>query len=293
MNSNAPTGSSEPLIRNISDTARWVAAYRAMETERPDALFHDPYARRLAGEKGADIAEAMPFQGKTMWPFTMRTYLIDEFIRGQIQKGTDMVVNLAAGLDARPYRMDLPSLAAMGGGRSAGNFGVQGANSGKRKAEMRARARAAGFVRSDARKALFQQLGSRSKSALILSEGLLVYLTPENVASLASDLAAPPSFRNWILDLASPGLVKMLAKQKMGQELSKTGIPFKFAPPEGPEYFEKFGWKPVDVRSVFKAAAAHKRLPFFMSLFAFFPDTKESRIKRPWTGICLFEKQSI
>ena len=81
MNSNAPTGSREPLIRNISDTARWVAAYRAMETERPDALFHDPYARRLAGEKGAEIADAMPFQGKTMWPFTMRTYLIDEFIR--------------------------------------------------------------------------------------------------------------------------------------------------------------------------------------------------------------------
>ena len=25
------------LIGNVSDTARWVAVYRAMETERPDA----------------------------------------------------------------------------------------------------------------------------------------------------------------------------------------------------------------------------------------------------------------
>jgi O-methyltransferase involved in polyketide biosynthesis len=39
-------------IASISDTARWVAIYRAMEFERPDALFHDPYARRLAGERG-------------------------------------------------------------------------------------------------------------------------------------------------------------------------------------------------------------------------------------------------
>jgi O-methyltransferase involved in polyketide biosynthesis len=36
--------SSEPLIRNVSDTARWVAVYRARETERPDAHFRDPFA---------------------------------------------------------------------------------------------------------------------------------------------------------------------------------------------------------------------------------------------------------
>src|ERR1700683_912147 len=293
MNSNSPTGANEPLIRNISDTARWVAAYRAMETERPDALFHDPYAWRLAGKKVRETAEAMPCQGKTMWPFTMRTYLIDEFIRGQIQKGTDMVINLAAGLDARPYRMDLPSSLQWVEVYLPQILAYKEQILVNEKPKCALERVRLDLSDRDARKALFQQLGSRSKSALILSEGLLVYLTPENVASLASDLAMPQSFRNWILDLASPGLLKMLAKRKMGQELSKTGIPFKFAPPEGPEYFEKFGWKPVDVRSVFKAAAAHKRLPFFMRLFAFFPDTKESRIKRPWTGICLFEKQSV
>lgn len=43
------------LIENISDTALWVAYYRAMETERPDAHFHDPYARMLAGERGKPL----------------------------------------------------------------------------------------------------------------------------------------------------------------------------------------------------------------------------------------------
>ena len=51
---------SEPVLRNISDTARWVAFYRAMESERPDALFHDPYARRLAGERGEQIVRSLP-----------------------------------------------------------------------------------------------------------------------------------------------------------------------------------------------------------------------------------------
>ena len=43
-------------LRHISDTAHWVAFYRALESERPDALFHDPFARRLAGVRGARIA---------------------------------------------------------------------------------------------------------------------------------------------------------------------------------------------------------------------------------------------
>jgi Leucine carboxyl methyltransferase. len=39
------------LVENISDTARWVAIFRAEESERPDAVFHDPFARRLAEKK--------------------------------------------------------------------------------------------------------------------------------------------------------------------------------------------------------------------------------------------------
>jgi O-methyltransferase involved in polyketide biosynthesis len=41
----------EPLVRNIADTARWVAWFRAQETLRPDAVFRDPLAARLAGER--------------------------------------------------------------------------------------------------------------------------------------------------------------------------------------------------------------------------------------------------
>jgi O-methyltransferase involved in polyketide biosynthesis len=52
-------GQGEPAIRNISDTANWAAVYRARESERPDALFRDPFARRLAGELGERIFETL------------------------------------------------------------------------------------------------------------------------------------------------------------------------------------------------------------------------------------------
>ena len=55
-------------IRNVSDTAKWVAEYRAMETDRPDAIFRDPYARRLAGVEGARIVDSLK-QGRALaWP---------------------------------------------------------------------------------------------------------------------------------------------------------------------------------------------------------------------------------
>src|SRR4249920_2369696 len=62
-------------IRNVSDTALWVAIYRAMESERPDALFNDPYARRLGGERGEAIARTMP---EGHWPIVVRTAVMDE-----------------------------------------------------------------------------------------------------------------------------------------------------------------------------------------------------------------------
>jgi len=70
----------DQLIRNISDTARWAAVFRARETERPDALFRDPLARRLAGERGEQIAAAMTMHTKNSWSWVMRTYVFDQYI---------------------------------------------------------------------------------------------------------------------------------------------------------------------------------------------------------------------
>ena len=96
------------VVRNISDTARWAAVFRADESQRPDALFRDPFAARLAGSLGVEIADTLPEGKSHAWAWVARTYLFDQFIEREIQHGVDVVLNLAAGLDARPYRMQLP-----------------------------------------------------------------------------------------------------------------------------------------------------------------------------------------
>ena len=84
---------SEPIstVRNISDTARWVAYFRARETERPDALFRDPYAERLAGKRGFHIANNLRDGNKQEWAWVARTYLFDQFLSREIQEGATLV----------------------------------------------------------------------------------------------------------------------------------------------------------------------------------------------------------
>ena len=96
-------------IENVSDTALWVAVYRAMETARPDAIFKDPFAERLAGDKGVAIVGEMK-QGRSMaWAMIVRTAVMDEIIMDRVNNGgVDTVLNLAAGLDARAWRLPLP-----------------------------------------------------------------------------------------------------------------------------------------------------------------------------------------
>ncbi len=97
----------ENLIENVSDTAFWVAHYRALETQRSDALFHDPLASLLAGDRRKNIAKAMPMPFVTGWVVVVRTCIIDRYIQWALAQGVDAILNLGAGLDTRPYRMDL------------------------------------------------------------------------------------------------------------------------------------------------------------------------------------------
>ena len=82
---------SEPAISNVSDTARWVAVYRAWETARPDALFRDPFAERLAGERGKEIVRTLGRMPGTAngWPMITRTKLIDDLVLQSIADGCD------------------------------------------------------------------------------------------------------------------------------------------------------------------------------------------------------------
>jgi hypothetical protein len=77
-----------------------------------------------------------------------------------------------------------------------------------------------------------------------------------------------------------------MMRKGMGAHL--TNAPMKFAPQNGVAFFEEFGWSVAEVRSVFHAAARHRRLPLLMRLFAIFPEPDPRKLGRsPWSGVVL------
>lgn len=260
----------EPSLRNVSDTALWVAVFRAQESERADPLFYDPYARALAGERGAEIAKQVGMPG---WPIVVRTVALDEMILKAVEEdGFDTVLNLAAGLDTRPYRLALPAtlrwievdLPAM---VEYKRVALKDA-----KCFCRLERHAVDLADGEARRALFTKVGAAADKVLVVTEGLLIYLDPEEVKTLAADLHQPPAFKRWLMDIASPSLLKMLARQgtttKENTLLQNDSVQFKFAPAEHVEFFRPFGWKPGEYRDTACEAKRLKRfeIPFLFKL---------------------------
>ncbi len=200
----------EPLLRNISDTALWVAIYRARETDRPDALFRDPFARKLAGERGEQIARDLEKGQRYEWPYVARTVRFDQIIREQLKQGADMVINLAAGLDTRPYHMELPASLKWVEVDLPAMIDYKEAILGGEKPRCALERVRLDLTDVAARRELFARLGSSARRVLVITEGLLTYLTRDEVTALGRDLAAQASFRDWAIDLCSPGLLKML-----------------------------------------------------------------------------------
>ncbi|MGW1975649.1 class I SAM-dependent methyltransferase [Streptomyces sp. NPDC001889] len=116
-----PHTGTEGVEGGIGVTALLVAAARAIETHRHDALARDVYAEHFvraapasAGwpvrpEQVAD-GEANPLWGRFARYFGLRTRVLDDFLLRSVRSGdARQVVLLGAGLDARAYRLDWPS----------------------------------------------------------------------------------------------------------------------------------------------------------------------------------------
>jgi methyltransferase (TIGR00027 family) len=285
--SNAPA-----RVRNISDTALWAAYFRAEESRRPDALFHDPFAEKLGARRGGEMASALPQGLNHAWAWVARTYLFDQILQKEIAEGADLIVNCAAGLDARPYRMQLPS-------------GLQWIEADlpdvlAYKKELLADYQptcqleriAVNLAEISERGRFFAEMVHSGKRGVVLTEGLLIYLSEEQVAKFAEDLSGIASLQRWILDLHSPRLLAMM-QRNTGKALEKVGAPFKFAPPEGPDFFRPHGWTPVQVEGMLDTAARFRRPPPLLRLFAKLFDVRSWNAKRPWAGVCLLQKNPM
>ena len=277
-------------IRNVSDTALWVAVYRAMESERPDAHFRDPYARRLAGERGQAIVDAMPNGRRMAWPMVVRTAVMDEIVMRCVQQGAKTVLNLAAGLDARPYRMDLPpTLRWLHVDMPDMVDYFRQAMVGETP-RCRLEFVAADLRDATVRREVFAQAATHGP-VLVITEGLLVYLEPEEVAALARDLHDVARARWWLTDLGSPMLLKMLEK-RWQPKLRGGNAPFKFGPAEGTSFFAPYGWREAEFRSTWDESQRLQRtMPgaWFWTFLMRLQPAKRREEGRRMSGIVLMD----
>lgn len=238
-------------ISNVSDTAFWIADLRRLESERNDALFHDPFAAKLAGERGRRISEAMPTSEIVAWNVALRTKIIDEFLNAAIagSAGTiavDTVLNLGAGLDARPYRMQLPQSLRWIEADYAPMIEYKETQLRDEKPSCVIERVPIDLADRNARSELLNRTNAQSRAILILTEGVVPYLENDAVASLADDLSSLEHARFWVLDYFSAQVMKIRQRGRVGRSMENA--PFKFAPDDWFAFFEQHGWRTKEMR---------------------------------------------
>jgi methyltransferase (TIGR00027 family) len=262
-------------IRDVSDTAFWIAYHRALETERPDALFRDPFAKRLAGERGRRISDDMPTSRVVAWTVALRTRIIDDYLQAAIAAGIDTVLCLGAGLDARPYRMSLPPRLRWIEADYPHVIDYKEDILRQEKPVCRLERVRIDLADTSERQRLLEEVDSTSGRILVLTEGVLPYLTNDQAASLAESLRALPRVRFWIVDYLSAQAVAFRRRKRIRRSMQNA--PFQFAPGDWLAFFTQRGWRVHDIHYYNEEAERHRRpmpLPGIARLMLF--------ISRPW-----------
>jgi len=233
-----------PAITGVPDTAFMVAAWRAVESERPDALFRDPYAVSLAGARGLGLAEHLSANQMGRWQVVVRTVVIDRMVRAAVEAGATTVLNLGAGLDTRPYRLDWPSSLRwievdFPEVISWKEQRLQGAIPTCHLERV-----PLDLTDMTARRSLFARVGADSARTLVLTEGVVPYLTNDAVGALADDLRRIRGAQ-WIVDYVSPGALRYRKRLRVSRQMQ--AAPFQFAPPDWFDFFEAHGWRALNI----------------------------------------------
>lgn len=249
-------GEKADLSSFTNDSAMMIAYERALETARgDDALFSDPLAAALAGEKGQSLSvqfgEGCAMFELSGWPdfhrqwTAVRTKYIDDAV-AKYSASLKQCANLGAGCDTRPYR--LASYAAFKDRYFEADMAVINANKAKMLEllgdEVRAPhcgpAHVVDIDFLDTERTLATALPAPfdvKEPTLFLAEGLIMYLGAEGKIKLLRDVstvAAPGSV--FILQFSDPS---ESALAKAHPETMAGGLTTQ----EAVEHLTTLGWK--------------------------------------------------
>ena len=227
----------------VASTGLLVAAIRATESTRDDRLFDDPFADKLAGDTGRRLlAAAIAATGeRSTLQIVVRTRFFDEVLLRATRVAKQVVI-LAAGMDARAYRLawpdgttvyelDQPAVIAAKADLLADD-------------QPRCRRIAIGIDLADDWPKALQTAGHDPEAPTIwLIEGLLQYLDEGAVCTLferVDGLSGPNSVL--LYDVVGKTLLEAPFMATLLQSMAEQGSPWLFGTDEPGELAERLGW---------------------------------------------------
>lgn len=203
--------SSSSEISHISDTALMVAACRADEAALEDAFVRDPFAARLAGERGPAILNAMPHAAILRIGIAIRTRFVDELLLEALHMHSiSTVLSVGCGLDTRPWRLGLPPTLRWIEIDFADVLDYKDTLMSAETTNCR-RERVEVDVNDAAqRRAMYEAAGLAP--ALMITEGLMLYLPATTVDALAAESWRQSGVAHWISDITTSAFSQTLGR---------------------------------------------------------------------------------
>ena len=147
----------------------------------------------------------------------------------------------------------------------------------------------------DARERLFGSISAKARQVLVLTEGVIPYLSTEEVGLLATDLFAQRNFRYWITDYFSTGFLSYYRRGGLRKRLGPNA-PFRFFPDDWEEFFKESGWSLREMKYLYDEGVRLSRPPPvswpLRMIFRLMPPKKRLEMAR-MTGYGLLERDRL
>lgn len=236
-------------MESLFHTARWAAAQRARESGRPDRLFHDPVAELLAGSEGMLILQRSeqrnPQAETTAAYIAIRTRCFDDLVMRAMTNGVRQCVLVAAGMDARAFRLQVREGAAFF--ELDQPLVLESKEQTLSEAGVKPKCRRAAVpvdLRGDWLPALTAAGFDREQPSVWVVEGLFYYLKESEARSLMGHISeAASAGSRFGADMVSASFFTSPWTKQTLEMLAQNGMPWQFGTDDPEELLAEYGWR--------------------------------------------------
>jgi len=254
---------------DVAETALFVAAVRARESERANPLFRDELSALLSGPEGlARLAKSERDPGsnyrRESFPYLeVRTRYFDDWAsRAVRESGAHQLVILGAGMDTRAFRLPWPDDLRLWEVDTPELFSLKEArleSAGVRLARERITVKA-DLTSKNWVPSLLETGFDRNRSTVWLAEGLFQYLAAADVNQiLESASSVSPAGSRFLAEIISEDHLRMNSNRTAMKRRSARGTPWLFGTNDPEALFRRHNWKVDQKVGALEAAISLER----------------------------------